>query len=70
MKAYIKKNRLFLRRAAGELLAYCPFGCCGCMISCPHLDDSDPAVIRLTCGGTDVVFDRVAEDLPEQKSEE
>ena len=70
MKAQIKNNRLFLCRETGEILAHCPFGCCGCMISCPHLDDSDPAVIRLTCGGTDVFFERVTDDRPEQETEE
>lgn len=29
-----------------------------CATNCPHLDTGDENIIRLTCGGTDVVFEK------------
>ncbi len=59
MKATITSaGKLVKQTARGDAIAICPFG--GphqpCNIRCPHLDATDPGVIRLTCGGTDVVY--------------
>ena len=58
----VKFNRfggMSIIRNGVEYEAYCgiaPNRLCG--LCCPHLDDSEPGVIRLTCGGTDVVLER------------
>ena len=65
MKAKIFNGRLLLIRGDKELTARCYHaGVIDCDTRCPHLDDSEPGIIRLTCGGTDVVLER-AEDEDE-----
>jgi hypothetical protein len=62
MKATIENLGLTLLRGELPVAATCPFAHGGlgirpCDLRCPHLDISEPGVIRLTCGGTDVVFE-------------
>lgn len=72
MKAIIDKHGNLIKiTAKGYVLAFCPFNGAGrnCNLSCPHLDDSEPEYIRLTCGGTDLVFENANHKKEDQQDE-
>jgi hypothetical protein len=51
---------LMVKRGKKEVMMLCPFReHTACANFCPHLDDSDKNVIRLTCGGTDVAIEEI-----------
>ena len=70
MKAFIDKHgNLIKSTVKGFVHAVCPFSRQPCHSECPHLDDSEPGCIRLSCGGIDVVFENSNYKKKDQQDE-
>ena len=65
MKGFLDGGNLKLQRGGGWCECRCPFYERACSMRCPHLDDSEVGMIRLTCGGTDVVIERTDHEKAE-----